>query len=121
MIDTSELEGYISTECVCSEDIDCYGDCWDMMLDEFFFMLDDWFVPGSFRITGFPTWYGSVSGEFDAKTVMDFLNKITPDRTEFNLRYDIDDDGNFVGFLSHHDGSGSITVTKFVEPDCDGV
>lgn len=98
----------IANTCYCEGD-DCFGYCWDDARDEFSMVLDDWFVPGTFRITGFPVWYGTVGGLFDATTTNQFLCEITPERTEWILRYNIEG-GKFVGFLSHHDGSGRIEV-----------
>lgn len=90
---------------------DCFGLCWEDSVTDMEFMLIDWFDAGEFRIDGFPVWYGTIGGYFDANTVTEFIDRITPDRTDWSLRYTLEGD-EFVGFLSHHDGSGKITVKK---------
>lgn len=127
MLTREDMTGYISnSECRCFIYDDetgeerlsehCLEFCWDEMLDDFKMTLDEWFEAGDFLINDFPVWYGTISGEFECKTIDDFIWKVTPDRSEWNLHYDIDGD-NFVGVLSHHDGSGYIYVTKAKE-DC---
>jgi len=116
----------ISTECSCSildeatgeetESTVCFGFCSDDQMEDFQFVLTDWFVPGTFRIEGFPVWYGTIGGLFDAKNPQEFLWSITPERTDWILRYNVEDD-KFVGVLSHHDGTGTITVSKYEEQD----
>ena len=112
-METKELHE-ISTLCSCLDD--CYGECWEWANDDFSFVINDWFVPGTFRIEGFPVWYGTVGGYFDAEFIEDFRDAITPDRTDWTLRYTIEDD-KFIGILSHHDGTGTITVSKHEEQD----
>jgi hypothetical protein len=103
----------IANTCYCEGD-DCFGYCWDDAIEQFSMVLDDWFVSGTFRIEGFPVWYGTIGGLFDAKNPKEFLRCVTPERTEWILRYNVEDD-KFVGILSHHDGTGTITVVKVSE------
>lgn len=90
----------------------CDGSCWDTATDMFDMDLDEWFMPGEYRIEGFPTWHGPVAGLFDATTTMEFLRAITPNRTDWNLQYELPVEGQpFSGIISHHDGGGRIIVT----------
>ena len=67
----------ISTQCSCfildeetgeeTESTVCFGYCSDDQMEDFQFVLTDWFVPGTFLIEGFPVLYGTVGGLFDAK------------------------------------------------------
>jgi hypothetical protein len=113
----------ITNNCTCcdedGEDLDhCDGWCWDDTTEQFGNDLSEWFAEGIFAIRGFPTWHGPIEGFFEAKTVLDFLGAITPDRTDWTLRYELPVVGQpFTAIVSHHDGSGRITVTPI--PDFD--
>jgi hypothetical protein len=120
---TTETLTEITNLCTCSDedgnDLDyCDGWCWIETKELFENDLSEWFVEGTYEITGFPTWHGPVGGYFDAKTVTDFLTAITPDRADWFLRYEQPVTGEpFVANVNHHDGSGRITVTPI--PDLD--
>jgi len=92
---------------------ECWGDCWDCSLEDFHDTLSE-FVDNNptteFSITGFPVWYGRVDGYFEATTTRQLLDRITPNRTEWTLRYALNGD-TLECFLSHHDGSGAMTIT----------
>lgn len=99
---------------------ECWGDCWECMFEAFSddvqTLLDknDELEGRGYRIDGFPTWYGSTSGWFIADDARDILDSITPNRTEWTLRYTIEN-GELIGSLSHHDGSGRIVVKPIGE------
>ena len=120
---TEDTYAEITNLCTCSDvwgnELDCcYGWCWDDTTELFGGHLSEWFVEGTYKIDGFPTWHGPVGGFFEAKTVLDLLTAITPDRTDWTLRYEDPVAGQpFTAILSHHDGSGRITVTPI--PDLD--
>jgi hypothetical protein len=107
----------ITNLCTCDTDY-CDGWCWIETKELFGNDLSEWFVEGTYEITGFPTWHGPVGGYFDAKTVADFLKAITPDRADWFLRYELPVAGQpFTGIVSHHDGSGRITVAPIPDTD----
>ncbi len=94
---------------------DCYGDCWEWTTEYFGEIVTDLLsVSNKFLIEGFPTWHGAVRGEVIAHTATELLRAITPDRTEWRLEVR----GNLhhlTAILSHHDGSGLMTVTPMLE------
>ena len=67
-----------------------------------------------FRIEGFPVWYGTIDGTFHARNAEKLLESITPDRTEWHLEVTVHET-HLTGRLSHHDGSGTITVTPIAQ------
>ena len=97
---------------------DCYGDCWHDTVQDFENITGHLFTDHNqgFRITGFPTWHGTVDGHFSARNADELLCSITPDRTEWRLELTVHAD-HLTGVLSHHDGTGVITVTPFSEDD----
>ena len=97
---------------------DCYGDCWHDAVQDFANITEHLFTDNNqqFHIEGFPRWDGAVSGTFHARTAEKLLESITPDRTEWRLEVTVHAD-HLTGVLSHHDGTGVITVTPFSEDD----
>ena len=93
---------------------ECWGDCWSDQVEQFGFDTEHLFVEHSqgFRITGFPVWNGTIDGTFSARTPEELLRAITPDRTEWLLRYTVEGD-TLQCVLSHHDAptGGRMTVT----------
>jgi hypothetical protein len=93
---------------------ECWGDCWSDQVEQFGFDTEALFVEHNqgFRITGFPVWNGTIDGTFSARTPEELLRAITPDRTEWLLRYTIEGD-SLKCVLYHHDAptGGSMTVT----------
>ena len=98
--------------CTCVTYNDCYGDCWTDTVCDFEEITKHLFTENNqeFRIEGFPRWDGPVSGTFHARTAEKLLESITPDRTEWRLELTVHAT-HLTGVLSHHDGSGTITVT----------
>jgi hypothetical protein len=94
---------------------ECYGYCWQDQIDNFAYILQDILDhSNTFKITGFPVWYGTIGGIFDAKNAEELLLAITPRNTEWRLQVT----GNLyhlTGILSHHDGTGTITVTPIID------
>lgn len=110
---TTTFDFEITNSCTCDDSYICYGDCWEFAFDQWSIDLEHWFVPGTYRIDNFPVWNGKLSGWFDAENVDEFLNCITPDRTEWVLRYFIPEIGkSFEAILFHHDAptGGRISV-----------
>ena len=91
---------------------ECWGDCWSDQVEDFENIVRHLFTENNqeFRIEGFPRWDGPVSGTFHARTAELLLASITPDRTEWRLELTVHAT-HLTGVLSHHDGSGTITVT----------
>lgn len=100
---------------------DCFG-CWDEYTENWEFGVKELFdspnYTGWWKIEGFPVWNGTITGLFQADTAEKLLDSITPDRTEWILRYEITSD-RITGTLSHHDAptGGQITVTMITDPD----
>lgn len=122
---TDKLEGKFTNACQCQDyDIETgewyeatehISDCWEYQLDDFAYISQDLFdISHTFRIDGFPTWYGQTGGIFDASNAEELLLAITPRNTEWSLRVTIEQN-YLTGVLSHHDGAGTITVTPIVE------
>jgi hypothetical protein len=116
----------ITNTCICvtfnddsgdwEEAPECWGDCWTDQVEQFQEMTEHLFTENNqeFRIEGFPRWDGPVSGTFHARTPEKLLESITPDRTEWRLEVTIHEN-HLTGALSHHDGSGIITVTPIAQ------
>ena len=114
----------ITNTCICAtynEEVgewetapECWGDCWNEQVEDFENITQHLFTNDNqpFSIEGFPRWDGTVSGTFHARTPEKLLESITPDRTEWRLEVTVHDD-HLTGVLSHHDGTGVITVTPF--------
>ena len=97
---------------------ECWGDCWNEQVEDFENITQHLFTNDNqpFRIEGFPVWYGTIDGTFHARTAEKLLESITPDRTEWRLEVTVHAD-HLTGVLSHHAGTGVITVTPFSEDD----
>ena len=95
---------------------ECWGDCWNEQVEDFQQITEHLFTENNqeFRIEGFPRWDGPGSGTFHARTAEKLLESITPDRTEWRLELTIHEN-HLTGALSHHDGSGTITVTPIAQ------
>lgn len=116
----------ITNTCICvtfnddsgdwEEAPECWGDCWTDQVEHFEEITKHLFTDNNqeFRIEGFPRWDGPVSGTFHARTPEKLLESITPDRTEWRLEVTIHEN-HLTGALSHHDGSGTITVTPITQ------
>jgi hypothetical protein len=116
----------ITNTCICvtfnddsgdwEEAPECWGDCWTDQVEHFQEITEHLFTENNqeFRIEGFPRWDGPVSGTFHARTAEKLLESITPDRTEWRLELTIHEN-HLTGALSHHDGSGTITVTPIAQ------
>jgi hypothetical protein len=119
-------KGETTNGCICTEfdkniadwipRAECYGYCWEDQAEEFHNSIEE-FMQGNpthdFVITGFPVWYGDVSGVFEARTSMEFLSAVTVNG-DWTLRWEVTPEA-FVASLSHHDGSGRITVVHAPE------
>lgn len=95
---------------------ECWGDCWSDQVEDFENITQHLFTDNNqqFYIEGFPRWDGPVSGTFHARTPEKLLESITPDRTEWRLEVTVHAT-HLTGVLSHHDGTGVITVTPLSE------
>jgi len=122
---TNTTTAVFTNECSCEDyDIetevstpsnDCYGDCWEWTTEYFGEIVTDLLsVSSKFLIEGFPVWNGALRGVVVAHTAEELLRAITPDRAEWRLEVR----GNLhhlTAILSHHDGSGLMTVTPMLE------
>jgi hypothetical protein len=122
---TEKLIAEYTNACICqdydietgewSEASEHISDCWEQQLDDFAYIVQDILDHShTFKIEGFPTWYGTTAGIFDAKNAEELLLAITPRNTEWRLQVT----GNLyhlTSILSHHDGTGTITVTPIID------
>lgn len=97
---------------------ECWGDCWDCQVEDFTDITEHLFTDNEqgFTITGFPVWNGTRDGYFLARNAEELLRNITPDRTEWRLEVTVHAT-HLTGVLSHHDGSGVITVTPYSQDE----
>jgi hypothetical protein len=97
---------------------ECWGDCWSDQVEDFENITEHLFSDNEqgFTITGFPVWNGTRDGYFLARNAEELLRNITPDRTEWTLRLTVHPT-HLTGVLSHHDGTGVITVTPFSQDE----
>jgi hypothetical protein len=97
---------------------ECWGDCWSDQVEDFENITEHLFTDNEqgFTITGFPVWNGTRDGYFLARNAEELLRNITPERTEWTLRLTVHPT-HLTGVLSHHDGSGVITVTPFSQDE----
>lgn len=82
----------------------CDGSCWDDTLHLFHCEIKQWWDANptyNWRVDGLPLWNRSVSGEFTAKNIPDFIRGITV-KAEWLLRYKLENDVLHC-HLSHHD------------------
>lgn len=103
MTDTTERYGEITNVCECDGDY-CGGDCWDLALDCFAEDIRQWWDDNPtylWRVEGLPLWDRTVSGQFEARTIEDFVRGITV-RSEWRLRWSNKGD-HLECVLSHHD------------------
>lgn len=106
----------ITNTCDC--EFHCCGDCWELSLYLFKTDLSDWFVDGTYRIDNFPVWSGKLSGWFEAESIEDFLFAITPDRTQWILRYSEVKVGEpFEAMLYHHDAPTGGKISVYLDDD----
>lgn len=122
-MDTLMTGEYTST-CTCGEygedgefmpDDTCNGWCWDDQMEDFTLITEHLrTLSTEWSITGFPVWNGTRSGEFTARTATELLHSITPDRADWRMVVTVTPTEMSV-LLSHHDGSGRMTVTPIVE------
>lgn len=97
---------------------DCYGDCWDMVLDDFredTKSLRESNTTGWWKCTDLRLWNRNVSGYFHADTVAKLLEGMTV-RSEWIMRYTVHED-RVEYSLSHHDAMGSATTLTPVSED----
>ena len=83
---------------------DCYGDCWETAVFHFTEGIKGWYDANptyNFTIDGLPLWNRSVSGEFTAKTIPDFIRAVTVNDT-WRLRWQLSGEVLHLN-LSHHD------------------
>lgn len=97
---------------------ECWGDCWTDQVEDFENITEHLFSDNEqgFTITGFPVWNGTRDGYFLARNAEELLRNITPDRTAWTLRLTVYPT-HLTGVLSHHDGSGVITVTPYSQDE----
>lgn len=82
----------------------CDGSCWDDALHLFHCEIKQWWDNNptcAWAVDGLPLWNRSVSGEFEARTIPEFVRGITVNG-EWHLRYKLDGEVLHCN-LSHHD------------------
>lgn len=90
---------------------DCYGDCWEFVVEDFTNITDKLFDNNEtywWKINGFRLWDGDHSGFIKAKTPLELLRGMTVN-SEWIIRGEVFDD-HINYSLSHHDApTGSNT------------
>lgn len=93
---------------------ECFGDCWDMTVEDFAHITSHLFreEPQAFQVVGYPMWNGTVNGVFEARSPQELLRNITPDRTEWRITVTVTD-AELVAILYYHDAptGGLMTIT----------
>lgn len=103
MTDIADRFGEITNVCEC-DGYDCSSDCWDFALECLAEDIRQWWDDNStylWRVEGLPLWNGSVSGQFEARTIADFIRGITVN-SAWRLRWSLEGD-HLECMLSHHD------------------
>lgn len=103
MTDTTERYHEITNVCEC-EDFDCGGACWHSAVEWLAEDIQQWWDDNPtylWRVEGLPLWNRTVSGQFEARTIEDFVRGITV-RSEWRLRWSNKGD-HLECVLSHHD------------------
>ena len=89
---------------------DCYGDCWEFVVDSFSEntkTLRESNETGWWHVKDLNLWNRTVSGYFHAEKVVDILRGMTVDAS-WTLRYNVQAD--HVSYsLSHHDSMGGAS------------
>jgi hypothetical protein len=94
---------------------DCDGSCWDDQMECWQSMIEDipfWPTDDVWRIEGWPTWRGTVSGSSHATSARELLDALTPARTSWRLDVVLHAD-HLTATLYHHDAptGGTMTVS----------
>lgn len=122
-----KLSGTITTTCTCETyDLEtetsapaeyCYGDCWDMQVEDFANVVEPLFNADTvdnkypFTIQGIRLWNRTVGGDVLVKDARELVRAMSVD-SDYTLRWEFDDETNSLGAsLSHHDGIGWVTVS----------
>lgn len=94
---------------------DCYGDCWELTLEDFKNITAHLIEKNEtmwWKVTNLALWDGSHSGFFYAESVDEILRGMTVN-SEWIMRGKIFDD-RIEYSLSHHDSMGSSTTLSMV-------
>lgn len=120
---THTLKGELTNTCTCTvydeatgeytdePTTDCFGDCWDMAVEDFAMVTEDLRESnetGWWKVSNLRLWNGEVSGYFHADTVAKLLEGMTV-RSEWCMTYEVFAD-RIEYSLSHHDAMGSATT-----------
>lgn len=122
-----KLSGTITTMCTCEAyDIEsdtsrpsdyCYGDCWDMQVEDFGQVVEPLFNRDAvgdkypFTIDGIRLWDRTIGGVALVKNAEDLVRAMSVN-SDYTLEWEFDDETNNLGArLSHHDGTGWVTVS----------
>ena len=112
----SEWDGAIHNTCDCTkydpikeehtdEPADyCDGNCWETAVEFFTESVKEWYDANptyNFIVDGLPLWNRSVSGEFTAKTITEFIRAVTVNDT-WRLRWQVSGEVLHLN-LAHHD------------------
>ena len=102
----------------CYDAPNCYGDCWEQVLDDFAEdtkKLRESNPTNWWKVTDLVLWHGPVSGYFYAKNVSDLIQRMTVN-SEWIMRYTVHED-RVEYSLSHHDSLGGETTLTAVTDD----
>jgi hypothetical protein len=97
------------------ESSDCYGDCWEFVLEDFSDITKSLFDKNDtlwWKVSNLRLWDGNHSGYGKAKDSKDLLGLMTVN-SEWNIKGEVFND-RIEYSLSHHDSMGSNTVVTMI-------
>ena len=97
------------------ESSDCYGDCWEYVLDDFNLLTIDLFDKNEtmwWKVSNLGLWDGNHSGYGYAKDAEELLRLMTVN-SDWNIKGKVFND-RIEYSLSHHDSMGSNTVVTMI-------
>ena len=100
------------------ESSDCYGDCWEYVLDDFNRLTTDLFDNNEtmwWKVSNLRLWDGNHSGYGYAKDAESLLELMTV-RSEWHIKGKVFND-RIEYSLSHHDSMGSNTVLTMISDE----
>lgn len=121
-----KLSGTITTQCTCNEEemndpnepYACYGECWEFAVEDFAQVVEPLLEKSNhFRVDGIRLWDRTIGGVAKCDNALQLIRAMSVD-SDFILRWEFDDETLELGAaLSHHDGSGYVTVKPVDEPE----
>ena len=112
---TCSCENYDMDTDELTPSLDCYGDCWEYVLDDFNRLTTDLFDNNEtlwWKVSNLKLWDGNHSGYGKAKDAEELLRLMTVN-SDWNIEGKVFND-RIEYSLSHHDSMGSNTVVTMI-------